>query len=454
MTSHDWGRALRVGGAGNDRVHGVAFGEAGDVYVIGDSTSDWALDGHCRYADRRDCGNAFVARLDAGGRVAWVRSFGGGEDAPGHNTPRHFAVMSTIAYQPQSDLVIVQGVWGQPLGPGFQQTLFVAALHPDGRRAWITEFDEERTRTDSIGGKRMLATADGGVVLTGTTRSDFDGHRHIGGHVNGSMNGDDVFVCKLDADGKVAWSKLFGVPDPGPYDAHNDYVNAMALDPKGNIHLFGGTHGDIVKHRKLWKWKQFHLRLSPAGRVLGATYEKTPSTVVGAAFGADGSLFTLRLLPESLPDGDRWRRLDEGLGAADLGLERHAPGGKRAWGVRFGTDKRDAGSRLVVTPDGDLVVGGVADLYGSQVDGLAYRFAPDGQRRWSWRVAADPREGKGFFGRAQEEVRDVAVEPTRGIVALAGSTSGDLFGNRNVTQPNGVVPDDGFVLLLPGPGKR
>ncbi|TNF36964.1 MAG: hypothetical protein EP329_04315 [Deltaproteobacteria bacterium] len=449
MTSHSWGRALRVGGAGNDRVHGVAFGEVGDVYVIGDSTSRWALDDGCRYADRRTCGNAFLARLDAQGRVAWVKSFGGGEDAPGQNAPRHWAVMSTITYQPQSDLVVVQGVWAQPFGPGSQRTLFVAAFAPDGRRAWLTEFDEARTRTDAIGGKRMLATPDGGVVLAGTTRSDFDGHRHIGGHVNGATNGDDVFVCKLGADGKVAWSALYGVPDPGPYDAHNDYVQAMALDPAGNIHLFGGTHGDVVKHRRLWKWKQFHLRLSPAGKVLGAAYEATPSTVVAAAFAPDGSLYRLRLLPEDLADGDRWRRVDAGLGADDLGLEKLDARGKRLWGLRVGTDKRDSGTRVVVAPDGDIIVGGVADLYGDE-DGLAYRFSPNGERRWAWRVAAEPRQGRGFFGRAQDEVRDVAVEPTHGVVAIAGSTSGDLYGNANVTQPDGVVPDDGFVLLLPG----
>lgn len=449
MTSQAWGRALRVGGAGNDRVHGVAFGEAGDIYVIGDSTSPWALDAGCRYADRRDCGNAFVARLDARGKVAWSHSFGGGEDAPGENASRHFAVMSTVAYQPQSDLVVVQGVWAQPLGPGFQMTLFVAAFTPDGRRAWLTEFDEERTRTDAIAGKRMLATPDGGVVLTGTTRSDFDGHRHIGGHVNDAMNGDDVFVCKLDADGKVAWSRLFGVPDPGPYDAYNDFVQAMALDPKGNIHLFGGTHGDIVKHRHLWKWKQFHLRLSAAGKVLGATYEASPSTVVGAAFAADGSLYRLRLLPADTADGDRWRRVDEGLGEDDLGLEKLDARGARLWGVRVGTDKRDTGVDVVVAPDGDVIAGGTADLYGVE-DALAYRFAPDGTRRWSWRVAADPRQGRGFFGKAQEILGGLAIHPTSGAIALVGSTSGDLYGNRNGTRPDGVVPDDGFVLLLPG----
>jgi hypothetical protein len=74
-SNHRWSR--RFGGAGSDAALAVTEDGAGEVVLAGDYASAWTLDGTVvGCAGQSD---AFVTKLDAHGRIIWLRGFGNGQ---------------------------------------------------------------------------------------------------------------------------------------------------------------------------------------------------------------------------------------------------------------------------------------------------------------------------------------------------------------------------------------
>ena len=117
-----------------------------------------------------------VIKLNAGGSIAWEKAFGGSGETV-LNTPDGGYLVSGIV----------------------ADNLLLFKLDANGQKVW------EKTYGGSgrEGGGSLTTTADGGYLLAGSSSSS-------DGDISGGHGSSDVVVFKLDASGNKIWTKLFG----------------------------------------------------------------------------------------------------------------------------------------------------------------------------------------------------------------------------------------------------
>lgn len=205
------------GDAGEDRALRVALGPGGEIYLAGSSTGGFTFGAGAATT------GLFVARLDATGTPAWIRSFGGAAD--------HVAGISVDA---QGDLLLAGHFTGSvdlgtPLASGGADDVYLVKLDPTGAQVWSRSFG-------GAGSERCFGLhvdAAGQVTIAGALASPTD----FGGGPLDSAGGADVFVARLDTAGAHLWSQVYG----GPGD---QVAQAVAVDGAGDVYLAGQLGGE------------------------------------------------------------------------------------------------------------------------------------------------------------------------------------------------------------------
>ena len=90
-------------------------------------------------------------------------------------------------------------------------------MDQNGKKIWSQTYGGDQS--DRLNG--VTATADGGIVATGSTRSY-------------NSENTDMSVMKLNANGKMLWHKIYGFK-------YYEYGNALATTADGGIMIAGGT---------------------------------------------------------------------------------------------------------------------------------------------------------------------------------------------------------------------
>lgn len=423
-TQDDGGRVTTLGGEGLDFTLGGALDHQGHLYIVGSTGSRWVRQTRCAPEDQ-PCSRGFLLKLDVHGNPMWGRAISPSGRANG---------ASEVVYDAIRDRVIVAGAYRPPNGPGFQVNVFVAAYTTEGKPIWRKDFDHTDSRSDRATVTDIALGPDGSIHLVGDTGGDIAGTSHTGKNYNGAHNGWDVFVLKLTPKGEVAFSNIYGVPDPDPERVptqFNDYGKGIAVDAEGRIYVNGTTDGDLIKRRKRKGHRAFLLTLDPKGKRAKAHYRALDDiTPQHLTFDDDGHLYQLGLAQKG------HRAIEGPLGAADLVLERISRTNSPQWSVRFGTPRREYGAGLVVGPDGHLYVGGAAGLH-DKPDGLLYSFTTEGKMRWRRTV------------RSKGSDEPTSVTASLGGVALIGWTAGSLEGLPRAQGPARYEPADGVILRYP-----
>lgn len=420
------GALLRFGGEGLDRPADAAMDAAGRVFVVGGASSAWAGG---RVTRDRVFDRPVVVAFEPDGAVAWSRILGddGFVFATAWDAERRQLVSAGTA-------VPVDG----------QVDLFVVAHDRDGRELWRTVYDRTDSRSGSVDLQDLALGPDGTVYLTGHTRGDLAGVRHIGTPYNGAHNGWDVFVLALRPDGRTRFARLFGVGDPNPDRVptqYNDYARAIAV-ADGRLHVVGGTDGDLLTHRKARAWRRFHMTLTLDGRRPKVRYQPDSAPIPTELVAAPGGglyrvgLSSAAVHPGVAPTGDT------PLGEADVVLERLDARGERMWARRFGTARREATAGVAVDRDGRVWVSAIAGLH-RRPDGVLFRVDPKGRLDGTWALASPE----------SDEPAAVVVGP-RGV-AWVGTVGGDVPGVPTFEGRHPYVPADGYVwrLALDAPGQ-
>jgi hypothetical protein len=287
-----------------------------------------------------------------------------------------------------------------------------------------------------------LATdSDGNVVVAGY----FSGAINFGGDSLVCSGGFDVFLAKLDANGKHLWSKRFG-------DKDSQAPGGVAVDSMGNVLIAGYFNGGIDLGGGL-------LTSKGGSDVFIAKLDAKGEYVWGQRFGDDSTQGATGVAVDGSGDvvliGGFDGVIDFGGGAltskggSDVFIAKLDAKGKYLWAQSFGDESTQGANGVAVDSMGNVLVvgyfnggidfgGGLLTSKGGS-DIFIAKLSADGHHVWS----------KSFGDASTQNATSVAVDGSGNIV-LTGQLSGtvDLGGGTL----NG--PGDMFVAKLDAGGKH
>jgi hypothetical protein len=279
------------------------------------------------------------------------------------------------------------------------------------------------------------------VALDGSVvlAGSFEGTVDFGGGILTSSGEDDVFVAKLDAAGKHLWSKRFG-------DAHAQHGRAVAVDAAGNVVLAGDAHGAIDlgadTRASPDATSPFVARFDPGGRLLsGRLFAAERLSVVephALALDRGGAAFVAGTLRGAvdLGSGPLQSTGDRGL---DVFVAKLDGAGAHAWSGRFGDGSYEEALAIAIDAGGSAVVAG--KLQGS-VDfggGPLQSAGLDDVFLARFDPAGRHLASLRFGDPDRQEATGVAVDPG-GNVALCGNLQGTVdFGAGSLAGPSAFL---------------
>lgn len=309
----------------------------------------------------------------------------------------------------------------------------------DGEVLWARRYGDDLSQFSLA----VAVAPDGGPVIGG----GFLGTLDFGTGALASDNNFfvDIFVAKLDADGKALWSRKFG-------DGSGEYARRMKVDAAGNVVILGDFDATldfgVGTHTSAGASDVFVAKLGPDGAPLWSRSFGDQAVQLGTALAVDsaGSLFV----------GGRFNgSIDFGTGVlassadADAYVAKIDAEGAPVWSKSFGGTLDQRVNSLDADPLGAVVAAGsfqgTIDL-GDQVhtsagdsDGFVVKLSPDGSTLWS----------RTFGDASGQWTSSVTVDPASNIL-LAGGFKGTVdFGDGPHMNLSGT---DMFVAKLDANG--
>jgi hypothetical protein len=311
--------------------------------------------------------DAYLVKLDANGNLQWTKTIGGKDFEDGYALIQTADGGYVIAGQTNS------------FGAGGYD-VYLVKLDANGNLQWTKTIGGEK---DDVGLMSLIQTSDGGYAIAGATNSF------------GAGNG-DVYVVKLDANGKLQWTKTIGGPgyeighsliqtSDGGYaiagatkssGAGGEDVYVVKLDANGNLQwtkTIGGPKDD---------WGISLIQTSDGGYAIA------------------GSTFSF------------------GAGGLDVYVVKLDASGNLQWTKTIGGKKEDAGISLIQTSDGGYAIAGYTKSFGAGgEDVYVVKLDANGKLQWTKTIGGE-NDDRGFS----------LIQTSDGGYAIAGSTTS--FGAR------------------------
>lgn len=356
------------GGAGSDKIEGVAADSAGSVVLVGHSETSIDFGG----ATHTTTYNAFVAKLDGNGDYDWSDSIG---SSAGYESAQAVALGA-------DDSIVVAGTYdttitvasGDQLVANSNNDMFLAHYSASGTMDWAYGFG------GSDYDNPIAVAFDSAVYLLSSTGNGVD----FGG---GAMFATGIHLAKRKPDGSHDWAQALGA------------FNAVdiALDPSGNVLLAGSYSSDLQLGSTILQVEEGDAQLlvakfDPLGNVIwarGFGDATETQSAWGIAGGTDDEIWVI---------GQMRGVIDWGNGAetAALGydpfLARLDKNGDHLWSATFGDASTE---ELNVATDalGNAIVGGIhfgtINIGGGPLndagngDMFVGKIARDGTHLWS-----------------------------------------------------------------------
>lgn len=227
------------GGAGGVDVVDVAATVDGDVIVAGDYRTSLELGGRTLLEPAGEWGDAFVARLDAGGQARWLVRLGG----PQQDSSRALAATA------DGGAIVVGDCQGQRFSAGERRLDcgpgggFVVRLSATGTVMWAHAL-QHRPRPKrkgqppgfAVATTGVMAREDGGAIVTAT----FGSRVRVSDERTLDTRGwNDALILALDARGTPGWVRQLGAEG-------SDVVTAPISDGRDGLWVTGTIAGPPV----------------------------------------------------------------------------------------------------------------------------------------------------------------------------------------------------------------
>ncbi|MDI1482628.1 hypothetical protein QHF84_38760 [Polyangium sp. y55x31] len=343
----------RFGDAANQEAFAVAIDPAGSIYIGG------AIQGAMDFGDGQiltSAGNddAFVAKLDAQGNLAWAKRFG---DAKVQRTTR-------IVITPSGRIVLggsftgTINFGGTDLVSAGSSDIYVAELDAEGAHVFSRRFGGGSF--EDLGGLAVDAT--GSLLVTGTFDTTIDFGPVAGGALT-SIGGHDIFFAKLSANGTGLWARRAG--DAGPQRGL-----AIAAAPNGDVIIAGEASGTLyldapVLYAKGDRGLYLARYTSSGGIVWGQMFGGELSGTFGVSLRVDPtseSILAAGFFDDEVDFGGGPR---SSAGNVDVFVARFTMDGVHLGSRTFGGPGADGALALDLGPQGDVVIGGA---YAGSID--------------------------------------------------------------------------------------
>ncbi|MEV6411364.1 alpha/beta hydrolase-fold protein [Kribbella sp. NPDC051718] len=382
-------KAALSGTPGEDRAGGVAVDEAGNSYEA--IAAEGSIEGQ-PYAGGKDVA---LTKYGPDGARVWTREFGTA------GTERAYGVVLDALGRP--------AVVGYTTGSGSDDA-FVAQYDVQGNQRWFT--------------KLGTAAADRGYAVA----ADADGAVYVGGYTKGELGGvnagdKDVFLAKLDAEGKQVWLRQFG-------SAGEEKGMALAVSGDG-VYLAGMTAGALGS--PVGDVDGFVARFDRDGNRVWVEQLGTPQADEFWAMTADGAG---GVLLTGYSAGDFAGAL---AGDKDLIVARVDAAGVVVWKDQVGTTGNDKGAAIARDETGFVVAGftdGALRAVVGKFDAVLVRYKGDLTRASGEQFGTTEDDGADAFAEA-----NLFVATQHGKAYVSGLTAGDTadqqaIGNGDVFRIN------------------
>ncbi|MBI4699845.1 MAG: PQQ-binding-like beta-propeller repeat protein [Deltaproteobacteria bacterium] len=342
---HLWGK--RFGDASKQMGDAVAVDAGGDVVVAGHFEGSVDFGG----GPLTSVGgyDLFVVKLDPNGKHLWSKRFGaaGYEQAPQIRVDGAGAVLLTGFFEGTVDF------GGGPLVSAGYADIFVAKLDKDGKHLWSKGFGADGQDT----GDGIAVDGTGSALVTGACQGTVD----FGGGPLPGAGGDDVFVAKFDKDGKHVWSKRAG-------NGQNQRGLALALDAFGSSVVTGWFFGAIDFGGGLLVsaggYDIFVAKLDKDGKHVWSKRFGDGSEQFGFGIAVDGA-GSVVLTGQFVGTVDFGGGPLASAGAEDIFVAKLHKDGKHLWSKRFGDVKFQSSRSIAADASGNALVTGA---FGGTVD--------------------------------------------------------------------------------------
>ena len=345
MTSQSWSQDTWVktfGGTSSDVGLSVSLTSENNLLITGSSNSNDG-DFNGKNKGNRDI---FVIKLDSEGNIVWKMSFGGtGEDWGYSMTPT------------SDDGVLISGFTQSNDGDfkGMNRGLFdifVMKLDMDGNVEWKKIFGG--TGDDQL--RSMIQSSDGGVLITGNTNSN-------DGDFKGMNKGNtDIFVMKLDEDGEIKWTKLFG-------GRFIEYGMSVATTSNDGILITGYSNSDDGDFNGMNKGDMdiFVIKLDSEGNIV---WKKSfGGSSIDYGFSITLSSDSTLLVTGSTGSNDS-TFIGLNKGGFDIFIIKLDKDGETLWSKTFGGSSGERCTHISTTTNDDIVITGYTQSNDSNFSGL------------------------------------------------------------------------------------
>jgi hypothetical protein len=235
--------------------------------------------------------------------------------------------------------------------------------------------------------KDVIATADGGYLLVGETRTQYAGDS-------------DVYIVKTNNKGEIQWTKTYGGVLP-------DYPNNIVASADGNYMIVGFTESYGAGHMDVWL-----LKIDPSGNLLWQKTYGTPGDDEGKEIisTSDGNYMIVGHTNYS------WGNTNE-----DAFLKKIDPSGNELWTKYYGGTLYETGHSVKQCTDGGYIFTGQTTSTGPAGDTYLVRTDVNGNQVWAH-----------TYGGSNNEEGKFILANSDGTFTISAETNSNASADSNV----------------------